>query len=75
MPEKRVAIYTLGCKVNQYESAALGGLFQERGYRVVGFGEDAGVYFINTCTVTHHADRQVAARSSAGPRRANPQRR
>lgn len=71
MPEKRVAIYTLGCKVNQYESAALGGLFQERGYRVVGFGEDAGVYVINTCTVTHHADRksrQIIRRAA----RANP---
>jgi threonylcarbamoyladenosine tRNA methylthiotransferase MtaB len=35
MIKKRVAVYTLGCKVNQYESASLAGLFQERGYQVV----------------------------------------
>ncbi|MBC7105239.1 MAG: tRNA (N(6)-L-threonylcarbamoyladenosine(37)-C(2))-methylthiotransferase MtaB, partial [Firmicutes bacterium] len=58
MAEKRVAIHTLGCKVNQYESASLAGLFLERGYRLVGFDDEADVYIINTCTVTHLGDRK-----------------
>ncbi len=72
MGKKRVAIYTLGCKVNQYESAVLAGIFQERGYRVVNFSEVADVYVINTCTVTHQADRKSrqvirrAARTNPG---------
>jgi len=58
MEEKRVAISTLGCKVNQYESAALAALFRKRGYKVVEFGDAADVYVINTCTVTHLSDRK-----------------
>jgi threonylcarbamoyladenosine tRNA methylthiotransferase MtaB len=58
MAEKRVAVYTLGCKVNQYESALLSGLFSERGYEVVDFEDTADVYIINTCTVTHLGDRK-----------------
>lgn len=58
MTKKRVAVYTLGCKVNQYESASLAGLFQERGYQVVDFADEADVYIINTCTVTHLGDRK-----------------
>jgi threonylcarbamoyladenosine tRNA methylthiotransferase MtaB len=54
----RVAVCTLGCKVNQYESATLAWLFQERGYRLVDFEDEAEVYIINTCTVTHLADRK-----------------
>lgn len=49
---------TLGCKVNQYESAVLAGMFQNRGYGVVDFGQRADVYLINTCTVTHLGDRK-----------------
>jgi threonylcarbamoyladenosine tRNA methylthiotransferase MtaB len=56
MPKKRVALYALGCKVNQYESSSLAGLFKERGYQVVDFDGEADVYIINTCTVTHLAD-------------------
>lgn len=58
MAKKRVAVYTLGCKVNQYESASLARLFQERGYQVVNFEDQADVYIINTCTVTHLGDRK-----------------
>lgn len=58
MPAKRVALATLGCKVNQYESAALEQLFRERGYTVVDFDSVADVYVINTCTVTHLGDRK-----------------
>lgn len=49
---------TLGCKVNQYESTVLAGMFQNRGYRVVDFGRRADVYLVNTCTVTHLGDRK-----------------
>jgi threonylcarbamoyladenosine tRNA methylthiotransferase MtaB len=53
---RRVAFFTLGCKVNQQETAALQELFRERGYEIVGFDGPAEVYIINTCTVTHLAD-------------------
>jgi threonylcarbamoyladenosine tRNA methylthiotransferase MtaB len=49
---KKVAFYTLGCKVNQYETEAISELFEKAGYEVVGFGDMADVYIINTCTVT-----------------------
>jgi len=55
---KTVAFYTLGCKVNQYETAALASLFTRRGYRVVDFNNVADVYVVNTCTVTETADRK-----------------
>lgn len=58
MAEKKVALTTLGCKVNQYESAALEELFRRRGYQVVDFDSPADVYIINTCTVTHLGDRK-----------------
>jgi len=72
MEKKRVAVSTLGCKVNQYESAALAALFRERGYQVVEFGDTADVYVINTCTVTHLSDRKSRQliRRAAG---ANPE--
>ena len=72
MSGKRVAVYTLGCKVNQYESAALEGMFRQRGYQVVDFSGEADVYLINTCTVTHLGDRKSrqlirkAARTNPG---------
>lgn len=43
---------TLGCKVNQYETETMEGLFQKAGYRVVSFTEPADVYIVNTCSVT-----------------------
>ncbi|MDD2433400.1 MAG: tRNA (N(6)-L-threonylcarbamoyladenosine(37)-C(2))-methylthiotransferase MtaB, partial [Clostridia bacterium] len=54
----RIAFYTLGCKVNQSETEAFVALFRERGYEIVNFEEKADVYIINTCTVTHLADRK-----------------
>ncbi|NLN59601.1 MAG: tRNA (N(6)-L-threonylcarbamoyladenosine(37)-C(2))-methylthiotransferase MtaB [Deltaproteobacteria bacterium] len=68
---KKVAITTLGCKVNQYESCALAGEFRKRGYEVVPFGTPADIYVINTCTVTGRSDyqsRQLIRRAF----RANP---
>ncbi|MBV1734659.1 MAG: tRNA (N(6)-L-threonylcarbamoyladenosine(37)-C(2))-methylthiotransferase MtaB, partial [Candidatus Desulforudis sp.] len=55
---KTVAFHTLGCKVNQYDSQALAGMFIDRGYRVVPFEESADVYVVNTCTVTNIGDRK-----------------
>lgn len=54
----KIAFYTLGCKVNQYETQALKEQFQQRGYQVVGDEETADVYVINTCTVTGLSDRK-----------------
>ncbi len=55
---KRVAICTLGCKVNTYESEAVKKQFENHGYICVDFDEIADVYIINTCTVTHLGDRK-----------------
>lgn len=55
---KKVAFYTLGCKVNQYETEAMEELFEKDGYTVVGEEEVADVYVINTCTVTNIGDRK-----------------
>ncbi|MDI3481148.1 MAG: threonylcarbamoyladenosine tRNA methylthiotransferase MtaB [Tepidanaerobacteraceae bacterium] len=54
----KVAFYTLGCKVNQYESDAMAELFKERGYDVVDFETAADVYVINTCSVTNESARK-----------------
>ncbi|MFZ5649687.1 MAG: tRNA (N(6)-L-threonylcarbamoyladenosine(37)-C(2))-methylthiotransferase MtaB [Bacillota bacterium] len=55
---KTVAITTLGCKVNQYESSSIAEMFRAKGYDIVDFSEIADVYVINTCTVTHMGDRK-----------------
>ncbi|MBX5464663.1 MAG: tRNA (N(6)-L-threonylcarbamoyladenosine(37)-C(2))-methylthiotransferase MtaB [Clostridia bacterium] len=54
----RVALRTLGCKVNQYDGEALLERFRRAGYRVVPFEEEADVYLVNTCTVTAESDRK-----------------
>ena len=55
---KTVAICTLGCKVNTYESEAVVEQFAQNGFTRVAFSETADVYIINTCTVTHLGDRK-----------------
>ncbi len=55
---KTVASYALGCKVNQYESEAIGELFVASGYDLVNIEEKADVYIINTCTVTNFGDKK-----------------
>ena len=55
---KKVAFYTLGCKVNQYETEAMLEMFKKDGYTQVDSEEYADVYVINTCTVTHMSDRK-----------------
>ncbi|MBR0365168.1 MAG: tRNA (N(6)-L-threonylcarbamoyladenosine(37)-C(2))-methylthiotransferase MtaB [Clostridia bacterium] len=55
---KNVAFYTLGCKVNQYETEAVSELFEAAGYTVVPFTDKADTYIINTCSVTAMSDRK-----------------
>lgn len=54
----RVASYTLGCKVNQYESDAILQGFLRKGYSLATFEEEADVYILNTCSVTGEAGRK-----------------
>ncbi len=68
-----VAFHTLGCKVNQGETAAMAHLFQEAGYEVVDFSAAADVYVINSCAVTVQAEkksRQIAHRAREQNRQA-----
>ena len=55
---KTAAFYTLGCKVNQYETEAIAEQFVSRGYEIRDFSEFADVYVINTCSVTAMSDRK-----------------
>ena len=56
---KKVSFYTLGCKVNQYETNAMTQKFQEAGYEIVNMNEGtADIYIVNTCTVTNMSDRK-----------------
>lgn len=54
----KVAFYTLGCKVNQYETQALEQLFTARGHVLAPFEGEADAYIINTCTVTAVSDKK-----------------
>ncbi len=54
----RISLTTLGCKVNQAETATLQGAIEEAGYEIVPFNEKADIYIINTCTVTSKSDYQ-----------------
>jgi threonylcarbamoyladenosine tRNA methylthiotransferase MtaB len=63
---KKIALATLGCKVNKYDSAVIRGLLESNGYSFVPFSQKADIYIINTCTVTNKADyqsRQLIRRS------------
>jgi len=68
----RVAIATLGCKVNHYESAGLEEEIKSRGFSIVPFRSEADIYIVNTCTVTGKTDyqsRQLVRRAN----RINPE--
>ena len=56
---KKVAFYTLGCKVNQYETESLKNKLIKLGYEEVPFEEGADFYVVNSCTVTSVADRKT----------------
>lgn len=54
----KVAIYTLGCKVNQYETQAMEQELQRRGHQLTDFEGEADAYIVNTCTVTAVSDKK-----------------
>lgn len=58
MKTLKIALYTLGCKVNQYETQAMEQVLCERGHTLVPFEEWADAYIINTCTVTAVSDKK-----------------
>ena len=53
---KKISYYSLGCKVNLYESEAIVNQFIDNGFELVKFGEESDVCIINTCTVTQTSD-------------------
>ena len=68
---KRIAIATLGCKTNQFESAAMIEQFEMAGYAVVPFTQPADIYVVNSCTVTARTDAETR-RLIRRARRLNP---
>jgi threonylcarbamoyladenosine tRNA methylthiotransferase MtaB len=55
---KKVAFYTLGCKLNYSETSTIGRLFTKAGYNIVDFTDTPDVFVINTCSVTDNADKK-----------------
>lgn len=55
---KKIGLYTLGCKVSQYETEAICEEFERRGYEISSFDSVCDAYVINTCTVTAESDRK-----------------
>lgn len=55
----KVAFYTLGCKVNQYETDLMIKKFKERGYDICDFNENADIYVVNSCSVTNLSTRKT----------------
>ena len=55
---KKVAFYTLGCKLNYSETSTIGRQFNQAGFDTVEFTDAADVYIINTCSVTDNADKK-----------------
>ena len=68
---KTVAFYTLGCKVNQYETEAIAESFKSMGYIINKFDEKSDVYVVNSCSVTAMADRKARTLISKA-RKQNP---
>ena len=55
----KIAFCTLGCKVNQYESQAVGETFAQNGYKVLPSGSAADIMIVNSCTVTAESSRKT----------------
>lgn len=55
---KKVAFYTLGCKLNYSETSTLSRKFEEKGYRKVEFTDTPDIFIVNTCSVTENADKK-----------------
>jgi len=58
LTQKKVAFYTLGCKLNFSETSTIARNFQQEGFQKVDFDQKADIYVINTCSVTENADKQ-----------------
>lgn len=54
----KVAFYSLGCKVNSYETEYVINEFKKKGYKIVPFSSEADIYVINTCSVTNSSDQK-----------------
>ena len=52
------AVYTLGCRLNQYESTAIEEKLSEKGFIILPFSEKCDVYIINTCAVTEESEKK-----------------
>src|SRR5258706_498323 len=57
---KKVAFYTLGCKLNYSETSTIARKFEEKGYRKVEFTDTPDIFIINTCSVTENADKKCS---------------
>ena len=55
----KVAFYTLGCKVNQYETDIMIKEFKDKGYDIVDFDKKADIYVVNSCSVTNMSTRKT----------------
>src|SRR6478735_2680464 len=55
---KKVAFYTLGCKLNYSETSSIARMFEQKGYAKVEFNESPDIFIINTCSVTENADKK-----------------
>jgi threonylcarbamoyladenosine tRNA methylthiotransferase MtaB len=55
---KKVAFYTLGCKLNFSETSTIGRMFENKGYQKVDFDQTPDIFIINTCSVTENADKK-----------------
>ena len=61
----KAAFYTLGCKVNQYESEYMAELLRSAGFEIVSPDQEADYYIVNSCTVTATADQRPAKACAA----------
>lgn len=55
---KKVAFYTLGCKLNYSETSTISRMFEEKGYKKVDFTDSPDIFIVNTCSVTENADKK-----------------
>ncbi len=55
---KKVALHTLGCKLNFSESSTIGNQFLKKGFEIVDFKQQSDIYVLNTCTVTENAEKE-----------------
>ena len=56
--KRKVAFYTLGCKLNYSETSSISRLFEQKGYQKVAFNDSPDIFIINTCSVTENADKK-----------------